>query len=437
LNAAFIFLMRLRDGVSSWQKFDSAVKSVFFHCGGIQFGCGQWPRWEKSDMTRFRLTGFALALAFLGGAARSGGEETEPRIEVHARAVQQDAKRVQIEVAARAPLPDGIVMVVELWQAGGFVRAPFATRRAAMSGGYCNDVMRFQYLSEIQPGDYRVTVRVDETRERAKRLPPSLRRLAGEDRILVGGRAHRFDRINQLTKKILFAANTLHKLFPELEKMLELAYNKQLPDANWRQWAKNRMELETSRDKLVGMTSIDNNTQLMPMTMTQIYTMTTIASNICKSIEDYLKGNVKNNDTLLKPRKKNKTDHDFEDDAMTKLFTTLYWEGGAAYASAAEQIFLDVDAAYARLRGTGSEAWGSLRNEWSKMIDEVKEHMKAFDKLDWPVDRGDWISQLEDALIEIKVYANLCGSNLKVADEAPERTAKRNEILRRFSQMIK
>ena len=373
-----------------------------------------------------RWMGFVLAWGV--ACATAGGEPADPQMQVGAKSEQAGARNV-VHVVAKAPLPDGAVVVIGLYY-GTEPReeARVASRRGVMRNGEANEDLAGD-PSEFFPGDYRVTVRVDENQpgDLKRRLAPPLRRLEGETPVVVGSRAQVCDAVNKMAAKLLSQSRAAMRIYPALNGLLERAWNKNLQDAEWRAWGP-RAELEKARDQMNSL--IFNRTlgRLVPRSVAQSQVLTVDLFNMCQSIDDLLKGRIRDNDNLMKPKPGPVANNP---PAVLELHGTLYAEGRGVYATAANQILADVQAAYDQRRGKGAGNWEALLAGWTKTIQEIDGLSEEFEKLEWLMDLLDKAVRLKEALVGVKEYAAQCGRILK--GDATEETAelsKRRETLR-------
>jgi hypothetical protein len=370
-----------------------------------------------------------VVLAWGVACAAAGAEPADSQMQVWAKSDQAGSKNV-VHVVARAPLPEGTVVVIGLYygteqREEARVASP---RHVEMRNGEAKEDLAGD-PSEFFPGDYRVTVRVDENQpgDLKRRLAPPLRRLEGQTSVVIGSRAQVCDAVNKMIARLLSQSRAAMRIYPALNGLLDRAWNKNLQDSEWRAWGP-RAELEKARDQMNSL--IFNRTlgRLVPRSVAQSQVLTVDLFNMCRSIDDLLKGRIRDNDNLIKPKPGMVANNP---PAFLELHGTLYAEGRGVYATAADQILADVQAAYDQRRGKGAGNWESLLAGWTKTIQEIDGFSEEFEKLEWLVDRLDKAVRLKEALVGVKEYAAQCGRVLK--GDATEETAelsKRRETLR-------
>ncbi len=366
-----------------------------------------------------------LCLTGISAAAQA----PEPQMQVAAAAESAGGKSV-VRVALSAPLPDGTIVAFGLY----YGREPreearVAHRRTQMKGGTAREEMVGD-TGTFFPGDYLVLAHVDEDQpvELRRRIAPPLRRLAGQTDVVVGNRAQVCDAVNKMCARLLALTREVHKLYPVLDDLLDRAWNKKLSASEWRSWGP-RAALEKTRDQLTALAySRSSLGRLLPFSLSQTQTLTAEIAGMCASIDDLLRGFVRDNDNLVKPKQANQRNNP---PSIVDLNATLYREGIAVYASTAGRVFDEVQTAYAQRTGKGAGNWETLHAGWSRSILELDNLADAFDKLEWMAEKMDKAVRLKEALLGLRDFAGACGNVLKgEATEATAELAKRRETVR-------
>ena len=375
----------------------------------------------------FRIAAIALAAALPAAAAAP----EEPRIDVKA-ASAAEGDRVRVQVAALAPLPDGTGLVFRLSRAAdrGPADVPVASRSAEMKDGACRQELALESAKAL-PGEYVVSVQVspDQATEVRRRLRPSQRRLEGEARVLVGGRAQVAAAVNQAARLLLGASGKVQEAYPALATMLARAWKKDLTEAEWKACAWREPLLRSCRTldgarahPLMG---------LFPRTTGKAQALTVEIHGMIGTIDNFVGGR-KPTDEPVRPRES--SDPRIRT-SVDGLHAELFGEGFAVYAGVAAQLLDDVEAAYAARRGKGANGWASLETGWSDTIARVDASWEEFNRIEWPIDRADLSLRLREALAGVKEHAHLCGRILKaeLTEEAGEYDGKRAALRQRVA----
>jgi hypothetical protein len=367
-------------------------------------------------MTPHRLAGLALALAPL--AVPAAAEETAPRLSVQAE-TSAAGESYGIRVSAQAPLPDGTRLVVRLDHAGATSAGDrhLAQQTVEVQGGTILKEVTLEAAKTL-PGEYVVAVEVDgdQTPEVRRKLKPSLRRLGGETRVLVGGRAQFAAAVNVAARTMLAATGKLQEGYPALAAMLAKAWQKELPAAEWKTWPWREQLLRTCQ--AVDAARLHPAMRLLPRSVARAQSLSVEVQGMISTIDNFTSGQ-KRTDEPMKPRR--------EGDPRIRtsvdgLHAELYAEGLAAYAASTGRLRDDVEAAYAARRGKGAGNWGNLESGWADTIAKMSRLWEEFEGLGWSVERGLSGVQLREALLGVREYAALCGKTLR--GEASEETGE-------------
>jgi hypothetical protein len=347
-----------------------------------------------------------VLLAGAAGAAPVQARESGPRMEVRAASILE-TKTVRVRVLVRAPLPDGTGLVFLLRQAAcrDAWAAPLAATTGRMRAGACRQDLTIA-PDRTPPGEYVVSARVDADQPQALRrsLRPSLRRLAGEARVVVGGRARNAAAVTEAARMMLGASRRLQEEYPALAAMLARAWRKDLPAADWKSWPKRAALLQGCR-------TLDGARahpvmRLFPRTTGKAQALTVEVLGMIGTIDNFVSGE-EPTDEPVKPRKP--TDPLIRT-SVDGLHVELYREGYAAYVANATQLFAEIEAAFAARR---AREWKTLETGWSRTIREMAGHWEAFKKLPWPLEGGEASLRLTEALVGIREFAACCGRVLR------------------------
>jgi len=378
----------------------------------------------------FRIAALVLAAALPDAVAAA---QEEPRIDVKA-ASAAEGDRVRVQVAALAPLPDGTGLVFRLSRAAdrGPADLPVASRNAEMKDGACRQELALD-SSKALPGEYVVSVQVspDQAAEVRRRLRPSQRRLEGEARVLVGGRAQVAAAVNQAARLLLGASVKIQEAYPSLATMLARAWKKDLSEAEWKACAWREPLLRHCRTldgarahPLMG---------LFPRTTGKAQALTVEIHGMIGTVDNFV-GGKKPTDEPVKPRES--SDPRIRT-SVDGLHAELFGEGFAVYAGVVAQLLDDVEAAYAARRGKGANGWAVLESGLSETIAKVDAGWEELNRIEWPIDRADLSLRLRETLVGVKDHAALCGRILKaeVTEEAGEYAGKRAALRQRLANL--
>jgi hypothetical protein len=373
-----------------------------------------------------RTIGAVLGLGLVFAAA--GAQAAVPEMRVGAQSETKGGQNI-VRVAGRAPLPDGAIVKINLYYGKTALQeSRIFSKRVYMKGGALNG----ELVGDVRtffPGDYLVRVVVDDSQpQNLGRLAPPLRRLTGEASVTVGDPLQVCDVVNLMSRRLVTVSVALHKIYPQLNTLLARAWNKKLQNVEWRAW-KPRAELEKTREQLVILVCNRGGIgRVLPRSFAHALDLNTELVGMCQSIDDLLRGFVKDNDNLVKPKQGPLGQNP---PVIMNLHGTMYQEGTAFYAATVKRLYDEVQSNYDQRRGRGAGGWDARASGWAQAVQKIDTLSSEYDGLGWITEKGDRPVRLKEVLLGVKEYAVACGRVLKgEADEATAELPRRRETIR-------
>jgi hypothetical protein len=270
---------------------------------------------------------------------------------------------------------------------------------------------------EFIPGIYQVRVRVSEGQYPAvkSRLPKDSQTIEAQTVASIGTPFDTCLYANKTATEFLKLTHTLREHHPALMRMAMLAFDNKLSAADWRRWQAQN-PLSATRDRMMKFLLAPGLVQVLPHSHAKGHQLLLSVADQVRLV-DMLMGDRQNQEVFAGVKRPTE-DMLGKIPAADSLDTTLFFEGRAIYATAAEWNFDQVVAAHTAFKSkrTPATMWTAQSDAFRKRFDTLRDHFEAFSGLEWTMDSTERrlrVLEFSELLPQIAEFIAVCGRDLE------------------------